>query len=193
MTGRSSCRSKAGPPCRRDSGSATQSCRASRGTASSPTEYSEWAMPAPLVMRLRAPRRTITSLPTVSRWRTSPTNGQVTVCSPMCGMRLDAHARHLRSEPVEEAPGTDQRQVALGQAASHLHRPDAAERHLARLEQQGLGAVAFGGLLGGDRVIGVEPGHRGTVTPGSGARATRCRARAHRSPAGTQTPRGSAG
>ena len=42
-------------------------------------------MPAPLVMRLSAPRRTTTSLPTESRWRTSPRYGHVTVCSPMCG------------------------------------------------------------------------------------------------------------
>ncbi len=42
-------------------------------------------MPAPLVMRFSAPRPSSTSLPTESRWRMSPANGQVTVCSPMCG------------------------------------------------------------------------------------------------------------
>ncbi|CAH0326233.1 hypothetical protein SRABI128_05214 [Microbacterium sp. Bi128] len=84
-TGRFSCRSNAGAPWRRSSGRATQSWSASSGIGPSPTEYSECAMPSPLVMRLRAPGRTTTSLPTASRWRTSPTIGQVTVWSPMCG------------------------------------------------------------------------------------------------------------
>ena len=75
--------------------------------------------------------------------------------------RFDAHPRDLRPEPVEEAPRPDERQVALRQRAADRHRPHAAERHLAGFEQQGAGAVALGGGLRGDGVVGVESGHRG--------------------------------
>jgi hypothetical protein len=78
---------------------------------------------------------------------------------PDVRVRFDAHPCELRSESVEEAPRSHQRQVALRQRPVHRHRAHPAQRHLARFEQKRLRAVARRGFLLGDRLVGVESGH----------------------------------
>ena len=87
-------------------------------------------------------------------------------------MRLHPHRRDLRAEAVEEAPRAHERQIALRQRPVHLHRADAAERHLARFEQERPRTVALRRRLDGDARLGVESGHASVLTRGRRARAT---------------------
>ncbi len=126
-------------------------------------------MPAPLVMRLSAPRRTTHVAADGVAVADLADERPGHRLEPDVRMRLHPHPRHLRAEAVEEAPGAHEGQVALRQRPPHLHRADAAERHLARLEEQRTRAVALGRRLGRDGVVGVEPGHGRALTRGGGA------------------------
>ena len=48
-------------------------------------DCSEWAMPRPAVISGSSRGPKVTSLPRESRWCTSPSSSQDTVCSPVCG------------------------------------------------------------------------------------------------------------
>ena len=99
-------------------------------------ETSEWLMPRPAVIRLTSPGRTIAWWPALSRCSISPVKSQLTVCSPVCGCGGDDHAAAVGdlvgAVVVDEAPGADQRPLALRQRAAYAHRPRPAERDLAR-------------------------------------------------------------
>ncbi len=79
-------------------------------------------------------------------------------------VRLDPHSSDLRTEAVEEAPRAHQRKVALRKGPMHRHRAHAAQRHLARLEQQRAGSGCVYGfrflrLPEGDLFAGIQPCH----------------------------------
>ena len=88
-------------------------------------------MPWPAVMMFSSPGRTIAWVPRLSRCSTSPSSSQLTVCSPVCGMRPDLHpgavAEVLRAVVVEEAPGADHPDLPVRQRPHHLGR--LAQRH----------------------------------------------------------------
>ena len=103
---------------------------------SPPVETSEWLIPRPAVIRLTSPGSTIAWWPALSRCSISPSNSQLTVCSPVCGCGATdippESDDRVRPVVVEEAPGPDQAPLPLRQRASYGHRPRAAERHLPR-------------------------------------------------------------
>ena len=102
--GSCACCSKAGPPWRRSSGSATHSCRASSSTSSSPTEYSECEMPRAARHQVqRAPPHHDVAADAVAVTHVAeerPGHG----LQPDVRVRLHPHAGALRTEAVEEAP-----------------------------------------------------------------------------------------
>ena len=77
-------------------------------------------MPAPAVIRLSSPGRTMACTPALSRCSISPLNSQLTVCSPVCGCggtsMPGARADVVRTVVVGEAPRTDQRALAAAAA-----------------------------------------------------------------------------
>ena len=75
---------KPGSVPRASSGSATQSW-APCSLVVAAVDTSEWLMPRPAVIRLTSPGRTIAWWPSLSRCSISPSNSQLTVCSPVCG------------------------------------------------------------------------------------------------------------
>ena len=135
VRGRSGRCSNAAGPVREPSGSATHSCRPCI-IMWPPTETSECETPSPDVMRLSSPGRRTTSLPRLSRCRMSPAKGPRDGLQPGVRMRQHLHGFAGGTEVVDEAPGPDGRQAAMREGSVDGESTDAAQRHLARLEQE---------------------------------------------------------
>jgi hypothetical protein len=86
------------------------------------------------------------------------------------GVRVgeDLHVGVLGPELVEEAPGADRGDLALRQSAADLHRADAAERHVPRLEECGLRPGGVGGPARRFRGVDLEIAHAVTLARAAG-------------------------
>ena len=129
------------PVSRSESGSATHSCDAVQNGAWPQWRPRNGRCPAPAVIRLSSPGRTIACTPALSRCSTSPLNSQLTVCNPVWGCGGTSIPVPPRTScgtvVVGEAPRPDQRAFALRQCAPHPYRPRPAERHLSRMQHAG--------------------------------------------------------
>src|SRR3954468_24427581 len=77
--------SNAGATSRDASGSTTHNWAPCRNRGCTAGDCSECAMPCPAVISANSPGPNVTSLPIESRWCTSPSSSQDTVCNPVCG------------------------------------------------------------------------------------------------------------